>query len=287
MRELRRQGLQLHSSVTSWRWHNWVVGEVLALVIALLSLSDVLVADEITKTIASRPTSFSIFGTWNTLSTITTLARQYESERQTHCINFTPIDSDQILERLSRHECDVGMPFISFVLEKSKDFAKQIKCVKVATFVVGVAVNAKAPTRVVTLGELRKIFAAYPNDPKPITSWKDIGDSGNDAQIEFYRPPASSAVAWFFRQRVLQGCVFTDQWIAPNIRPPCEKPTDAQVIGAVAQQSNAIGFFLMGNEKNLDKRVRILRIAKDKNSRLPDAARLGPCSSNGCTRLTR
>ena len=266
MRELRGRGLQFHSGVTLHKGRACVAGMVSTLVITLLSLPGIVAGNEIAKTVATRPASFTIYGTWNTLPAIATLIRQYENDRQAHCVNFTPIDSDQILERLSHHECDVGMPFDSFVPEKGKKLAHEVESYTIARYAVGVAVNTKNSTRIVTMQDLRKIFAAYPNDPRPVTSWREIGDSGNNARIEFYRPPVSSAVAWFFRQRVLQGSVFTDQWLDPSVRQHCEKKTDAEVIGEIIKQTNSIGFFLYHCEARLDKRIRILRIANDKDS---------------------
>ena len=54
--------------------------------------------------------------------------------------------------------------------------------------------------------------------------------------------------------------------LEPCYDPHGEKKSDAEVIGEITKVSNAVGFFLYCREDKVDKRIRILRIAKDEDS---------------------
>jgi ABC-type phosphate transport system substrate-binding protein len=216
---------------------------------------------------AKELVAFRVLATWNTIPAITSLIGQFRESRRLNVIKFSPVDSDQVLERLSRQECDVGMPFDSFVPEKSRNFAKQVPRATVGGFVlaVAVAVNAKTSVRSVTLPELRRVFS-WNLLTGGATSWSDVRGSGSTAKVEMFRPARFSPASLVFRKVVGIEAPFTDELFDPAERPPSEKPTDAQVIETIVKRPNAIGFFLYRCGEKPDARIRILRVAKDKES---------------------
>ena len=234
---------------------------------------------------------FTVNGTWNVLPAVTTLIRQFEQRQKSRFVNYLPADSDQIVSRLSRRDCDVGTPFDSFIPEKDRKAAEKFERFPIARFVVGVVVNAKGPVRSVTTEELQRIFIWTPVDlsylPPPsglsqervqkpvadpthgaITSWKDIANSGSGAKIEFYRPNALSVATRVFGSKVYnpKGFVFLDLMAGWQETASRERRTDSLVISEVAKERAAIGFVAMRCEEQLDKRVRLLKIADNKDA---------------------
>lgn len=231
---------------------------------------------------AAKPASFAARGTWNGVPIATTLIQRYESDRQAHFINFTPADSNQILGLLSRHVCDVGMTFDFRLSENAIKTAGCFENHTIGWLVVGVAINAKSPMRTISLDDLQGVFTGK------ITSWEDVSNSGVTGRVEVFQPMTISTQGMLFQQKVLLGRQYVGRLLDTSTTPDGrkksdakvgtsrgaevaairhEKQTDADVIGAVIKQSKAIGFILYPCDSHLDKRIRILRIAKDKNSK--------------------
>jgi ABC-type phosphate transport system substrate-binding protein len=208
----------------------------------------------------ARPISFSVFGSWDGVRVMAALIRQYENDRQAHFIRFTPTLTEQVLGMLSGGQCDVGMALDSRLPEASRDKVGHFQSFTLGRFVVAVGVNAKNHVRTITLDDLRSVLTARTED------WRDVNGSGNSAQIEIC-PPSDISTAWMiYRKNVLLRCPLGHTILEPCARPQHEKKSDAEVVGAIIKQSNAIGFFLYGCEEPLDPRIRILRIAADRDS---------------------
>ena len=153
---------------------------------------------------AADSTPFTALGTWNGMSVMTTLIRQYEDNQKAHFINYTPLVGLQIPGCLSRHECDVGMTLESLLPEPIKKEAAHFDSRPAGRFVVGVIVNAKSPVRSISLDDLKKVFTG-----KTIY-WKDVGESSNSGRIEPFRPLAISTQGMLFQGKVLLDCWYVD-----------------------------------------------------------------------------
>ena len=210
---------------------------------------------------------FTVFGTWNAIRAMTAMIQQYENAQQQHVVSFTPYDSNQILARLSRRECDVGVPFDSFVPDADRNSAGRFESFPIARFVVAVIVNAKSPARNITTEELRHIFTWDLMNGRNISSWKDVRGSRSAARIEIFRPDTFSPASLVFRKAVGIDGPFLDEFFDPVVHPRRERPTDAAVVEEVINQANAIGFVVYRYEENMDKRIQILGIAPTENVR--------------------
>jgi ABC-type phosphate transport system substrate-binding protein len=126
--------------------------------------------------------------------------------------------------------------------------------------VIHVAVNVNSPVHVLTIDELRSVFCGK------ITSLTGLNNAETTGRIELYGPLIASTESSIFQKKVMRGIFFASEFIDRSATPRRQKLTAAEVVGAIAKQANAIGFFLHDPGEKLDKRVRILRIAKDKNS---------------------
>jgi len=202
----------------------------------------------------------SIQGSYVGIKAISQLVREHESDRGAHFIKFTPRDSSQVPEALKEHECDVGLVLDSLTSGAGKDFHSQYEAFPLGRFVVHVAVNAKTPIHTITLEELRAVFRGK------ITLWKDVNNAGTAGRIELYAPLRTAPESSIFQKKVMRGSPYAKELLDRSATPRRQKLSAAEVIGAIAKQSNAIGFFLHDPGEQLDKRVRVLRIAKDKDS---------------------
>jgi len=202
----------------------------------------------------------SVQGSWAGIKTISQIVREYESDQGSHFIKFTPRDSRQVPGALTKHECDMGMILDSLAPNSGKDFHTQFEAFPLGRFVVHVAVNAKTPVHTITLEELRSVFRGQ------ITSWKNVGNAGSIGRIELYAPLGTAAESSIFQKKVMHGTPFAKALFDRSATPRRQKLSAAEIVGAIAKQANAIGFFLHDPGEQLDKRVRILRIAKDKDS---------------------
>ncbi|HET6247248.1 MAG TPA: substrate-binding domain-containing protein, partial [Tepidisphaeraceae bacterium] len=214
---------------------------------------------------AKEPIAFTANGTWNVLPALVTIIRQFEVGRRSPQVIFTPFDSDQIVGRLCRHECDVGMPFDSFVPDDNREAASKLQSVTLGRFVVAVAVNANSSVRSLTMEQVCRTFTWNPLT-RGITSWKEVAGSGSTAEIELLRPATLCPASLVFRKKLQAEQPFTDIDYAGADHSPGEKSTDAAVIEALAKQPNAIGYFFYRCDQRTDKRIRILAIAKDNES---------------------
>ena len=214
-------------------------------------------------TAPSSTSSFTVYGTWSALQAISAIVGRYENDRQSHGVNFMPVSSEQIMGMLARHQCDVGIPFDSFAAKPGEKTTGKYERFPLGRFVIAVAVNERNPLRAISLGDLQTAFAL--NLMTGPRSWKDITGSGSSMQIEAYRPDKFCPEGWFFQRRVLFGGPFADELSAASIAQH-KKKSDAQIIAAVAEQANAIGFIRYPFDKIKEKRIRILGIAKEKRS---------------------
>lgn len=205
----------------------------------------------------TKNANISIQGSWAGIKLMSQLIRNYEQEQGSRFILFIPRDSNQVPETLQKHQCDVGMMLDSLKPDLGRDFEERFDAFPMGRLVVHVAVNAKNPKRTITLEELRDIFRGQ------ATSWKDVPSAGYLGRIELYAPLLVNAESSIFRKKVMQGAAFAPSLYDDASKSSRQKLSAAEVIGAVGKQTNAIGFFLQADEKELDKRVRILRIAKD------------------------
>ncbi len=228
------------------------------IIVTLILVSNVAIAD-VSKD-NPQPVPVSVQGSWAGIKLVNQLIRQYEYEQGSRSFAFGPRDSDQVPGALKKHECNVGMMLDSLAPKLDKDFDNRFEPFPIGRLVVHVAVNAKNSMRTITTEDLRKIFSGQ------ITSWNDVSNGGTLGKIELYGPMLVSTECSIFQKRVMQKSSFAPAFRDSSSKITRQKLSTAEIIGAIGKQTRAIGFFLQADEKELDKRVRILRIAKDKNS---------------------
>jgi ABC-type phosphate transport system substrate-binding protein len=209
---------------------------------------------------AGIATPVSIQGSWAGIEIISQIIREYESDQGSHFIRFTPRDSNQVPGALKKCECDVGMILDSLASGSSKDFRTQFKAFPLGRFVVYAAVNAKTPAHAITLDELRNLFRGQ------VASWKDVNNAGSIGRIELFAPLGTMVETSIFQKKVMGGAPFAKGLMDRSVTTRHQRPSATEIIGAIAKQPNAIGFFLAPCEEHPDARIRILRIAIDNDS---------------------
>ena len=207
---------------------------------------------------------FPIQTDWFGLPAMSALMRTFQETHEASLGGKTPMPrgSTQVLRSLLAHECDVGLLLASQARSSSAavDLGKEFDAIPVGRFVIEVIVNKECPVHRVTVDDLARIYQGR------TASWGEIRASDRVSRIELYAPLPSSAESCIFGSRVLGRSAFSKELLDQSVVPRRVKRTAEEIIGAVAKQRNAIGFFLFGYEGHLDKRVRVLAIAKDKDS---------------------
>ncbi len=199
----------------------------------------------------------SIQGSYVGIKPIGQLIRDYESDQGARFLKFLPRDSNQVPEVLTRRECDVGLVLESLA-SGSKNFHSEFEAFPIGRFVVHVGVNATIPVHAISLDELRDAFRGK------TTLWEDVSSAAG--RIELYVPLPTSPESSIFQKKVMRGALYARELRDRSVTPRRQKLSSAEVIGAIAKQANAIGFFLHDPGEQLDKRVRVLRIATNKGS---------------------
>ena len=189
------------------------------------------------------------------------LIRQYENDRAARFVNFTPLDSDQIVGFLSRGHCDVGMTLDSRLTDADKKRAASLQNAVLGRFVVGIAANATTPLRTIAVDDLGKIFAGE------ATFWKDVPGSGLSTPIEILGRTAISTEGMILDDTVLRGRQFASAFYDQPASEPAQKARDEQVVTALIKRPSAIGFLRYPPGGKLDKRVRVLGIVTTKRGK--------------------
>lgn len=200
-------------------------------------------------------------GTWAGKNIMRALGREFEKYPDGGRISFLPRDSFQILPQLLHHDLPLGLVLDSQVPSAGSELGAKYERYVLGRFVVVVVTNIKNPTRRMTLDELALVYRGR------LRSWQNISDSNHAGIIELYAPLLAKTESCVFRSRVLKGAAYAEQLNGPSGESDRQKLTSDEVITAVAKDRNGIGFLLLGYEDKLDKRVRILGIAQDAQSR--------------------
>ena len=200
-----------------------------------------------------------IEGCWTGLPVCKALVREFNRTCGYMATKFLPRDSDQMAKCLAQRECDVGLVLHSLAPSVEKELGDSFEAFPLGQFAVGVVVNAKCPTRTVTTNDLGRIFRGE------IASWADVERAGSLGGIDLYAPYLCMTECYILQQTVMHG------GFAPQLRDLLshssrQRRSTEEVMGAVIKHPKAIGFFMLGPDTRLDNRVRLLRVADEKNS---------------------
>ena len=197
---------------------------------------------------------------WDGIKTFDLLIHEFMSRKGGYPLKDMPQDNNAIPRSLMKHDCDIGVILDSFAPDAAKTLGKDYEVIPLADYVANVAASARNPTHALTVEELRGIYRGQ------IRQWKELSDTAASGSIELYCPLWTNPECHLFLRKVLNGQPFARELFDRSQKPRHERISSTDVMACVIKQPNAIGFFLLGDEKNLDKRIRILRIAKDKDS---------------------
>ncbi len=203
----------------------------------------------------------TIQGTWAGRNVMQTLAKKFEQQPTGGYITYLPRDSFQVVSELTHRELGLGLVLDSQVPSVGEKLGFKFEKYVLGRFVVVVVVNAKNPTQHITTDELAKIYQGK------IGLWQKIEKSEHAGNIELYAPLLAKTEGCVFQARVLKGDSYAEKLRGVSGESDRQKITSDEVVAAVAKDRNAIGFLLYGYGGKLDKRVRILAIAKDTDAK--------------------
>ena len=197
---------------------------------------------------------------WNGVEVCSALIREFNERREGRGVELNPRESSDVAHALLAGERSVGLVQDSLAPAAAETLGHEFEALPLGRFVVQAIVNANSPVRKVTADELEKIFQGR------ITSWREVGNSQSAHRIELYSPLPALPETYIFRKTAMSGRPLADVLYDRSAELPRSKRTAEEVVGAVIQQRNSIGFLLCGYESKLDSRVRLLGIAKDERS---------------------
>ena len=233
------------------RWPRYAIVGYAVVVAMALSTTTALARSQVRA-------NLHVEGTWAGLQLGLALVKDFGESHDGLAASFDPSDGDQVLKRVGTGGLDVGMVLESQIPAGAKK--PGIDSFPVGRYVVCVVTNSENPVRKVTVDELRKIFRGE------MTSWREVPNGWVAEGIELYSPLLVSLEGQVFQRNVMRNTAFARSLQDLSIQPLRQKRSASAVMGAVAKKRGAIGFILFSFENRLDRRVRILGIAKDEKS---------------------
>ena len=206
---------------------------------------------------ATQARSISVTSCWSGIKVTTSIIGRCRTDGGSPNVQFTPCDSEQIVESLKNRECDVGIVRDSLVPNAAKELGSGFDMVPVGRLVLCVAVNTKSSAHAMTLGGWRCFSGRAANGA-------EIEKGGMSPRIELFGTSRFSAGKRYFPKG---GHAQRGPWAKELVdeMPPGashEKDSGDAVIGAIIKDPRAIGFFTLGDRNVLDNRIRVLAIAR-------------------------
>lgn len=160
-------------------------------------------------------------------------------------------DSSYVVSSLRNAKCDAGLIVNS--LASGDMLGPSFARFPFARFSIAVVVNSKAPVKSLTTEQLAEIFSGK------TTSWSKMLSSNQNQPIELYSPLLGLTSSYVFR-RTAATSGFALALHDRSKKPWRQKHHIDGIIGAVIKHSGGIGFFQLGPEMIVDKRVRLVAV---------------------------
>jgi ABC-type phosphate transport system substrate-binding protein len=176
-------------------------------------------------------------------------------------VQFVPCDGNQLSDALRNRQHDVGIVRDSLAPNAAKELDSDFDAFALGRLVVCVAVNAKNSTHFMTLGDLRNVFSAR------AAIGEEVGNGASPSRFEVYVTSGFTAESDIFQRTVMRGAPWAGELIDSSTIASHQRDSGDGVMGAVIKDPHAVGFFLLADAKTLDKRIRVLGIARDEHSK--------------------
>ena len=204
-----------------------------------------------------EPSGFT--GDWSSQTACEDLMSLFSRQSGADVPSFRVADNDKVSVALSSGACWVaihrgpwGVPD-HHAFEKAFGGVRKLESLALGEFVVCVIVNAKNPVRALSVEDIAGIYRGQ------ILDWDKVrGIKGKP--INIFSPPFTDTACHILQLNALQGYEFDKRLRDWSAKPLRMKSTSDGVIGAVAEDENAIGFFLADHREKLDKRVKVVSI---------------------------
>ena len=221
-------------------------------------------------------------GSWTAAEGFRALTREFGKACAPAAATFSPCDSRQAVQRLKEGKIDVALVLDSNAPEAAEELGQEYRDFTAGYFVVAVVVNARAPVRQLTVEDLALIYRGR------YRQWSKVRASASQADIELYAPLLNGTAGHIFQQKILGRWRYSKRLRDFETFPLRQRTSADEVIGAVIKQPNGIGFFLLSHDEVLDKRVRLVPIAKDAQAKAvpPSVETVHNGSYPLCDRLT-
>jgi ABC-type phosphate transport system substrate-binding protein len=172
---------------------------------------------------------------------------------------FLPVTNEQVLKKFAAgtysvavHRGPLCVPDYHAIW-KAFGQGRKLDSVVMGEYVVHVIVNAKNPVRTLKVEALAGIYRGKTLD------WEKLRGA-KSGPIHIFSPPFVDTAYHIVHLNALQCYDFDKRLRDWSAKPLRTKTTSDGVIAAVAQDANAIGFFLADHREKLDERVKVLDI---------------------------
>ncbi len=199
---------------------------------------------------------FVIQGSSSVSLTVRRLLGEFAVHDNVRRTEYCCADSDYVVSGLMQHQCDVGLVLDSLVPDVNKELGESFEAFPLGQLAVGVAVNARKRIRSIGTDRLGNIYHGE------ITTWIGRGPDSLVPRIKLYSPLLGMTRSYIFQRNVMGGKEFAPELRDRSTETWQQKDSVDGIIGAVIKNLSAIGFFLLEPDMIIDKRVRLLAIAK-------------------------
>ena len=200
-----------------------------------------------------------IMGTLTARDVVRTLTTEYAKFGRAGLPDYRPSDSDFAVACLKKHECDVALAIQSLAVADRLD--NRFEVFPLGRYAIGVVVNSKGPIRQIRTDELSSVFQGK------ITSWSGVGNLTSTQRIELFSPSLGMTRSYIFKHCIMGNGGFAKELWERSAKPQRQNQSSDEVMGEVIKNRGGIGFFQLGPDMILDKRVRVLGIVQDKHDK--------------------
>ena len=200
-----------------------------------------------------------VTGDWSSQTACEGLLSLFSKQLGADGPSFRVADNDRVSVHLSSGACWAGVhrgPWgvpDHHAFDKAFGGVQKLESLALGDFVVYVIVNAKNPVWGLSVEDLSGIYRGQ------ILDWEKVrGIKGRP--INIFSPPFTDTACHILQLNALQGYEFDKRLRDWSAKPLRMKATSDGVIAAVAEDVDAIGFFLADHREKLDNRVKILEI---------------------------
>lgn len=164
------------------------------------------------------------------------LSRAFFAASQDGVSAMDVVDSSNAASALAAGQYHAGFVQQGLVSDTYRDACGHLETHAIGVTVVAVVVNSRCPVQTITLADLGGIFRERTRE------WKGVGRARQSASIDLFGLATTGVEAHIMRIRCMNGFPFAGNFTDLHRTSPGQKANSTQVVAAVGERPNSIGF---------------------------------------------